>query len=167
MAPPRLFCRSLWCHITQAAQTTAPDIAVGGRAREREEGWEGAGGNACLPALNMPAKKTFFFYYPLISVLTSNPKNWREVKRRKKKKHDFFLKLRTLECTGSDLCALAVAVECRQPKNQINSALMLGRKNFSPLFLFFRHPSIKGRRDALSVHTRAAGSVIWSLQGNG
>lgn len=39
MAPPRLFCRSLWCHITQAAQTTAPDIAAGEQAREREEGW--------------------------------------------------------------------------------------------------------------------------------
>lgn len=44
MAPPRLFCRSLWCHITQAAQTTAPDIAVGERARKREEGqWQWGG----------------------------------------------------------------------------------------------------------------------------
>lgn len=56
----------------------------------------------------------------------------------------------TLECTGSDLCGLAVAAERRQPKSRINSAIMLGRKNFSPLFLFLRPPSIKGRRGTRS-----------------
>lgn len=43
MAPPRLFCRSLWCHITQAVQTTSLISVLVNRK----------GGHTCATTLKM------------------------------------------------------------------------------------------------------------------
>lgn len=50
MAPPRLFCRSLWCHITQAVQTTSLISVLVNRK----------GGHTCAPTSKM---KMFCFEF--------------------------------------------------------------------------------------------------------
>lgn len=59
MAPPRLFCRSLWCHITQAVQTTSLISVLVNRK----------GGHTCAPTLKM-----FLLWILYLLLMPSNQK---------------------------------------------------------------------------------------------